>query len=102
MRPPILNPLFAEARSLVGVGPKVEKAIAKALRPEGPPRILDLAFHLPSGLIDRTYRPELINAEPGRIATVTVNGLNHRPARRGRPLPFPLGAVAQIAANVHS
>src|SRR5258706_832299 len=98
MRPPILNPLFAEARSLVGVGPKVEKAIAKALRPEGPPRILDLAFHLPSGLIDRTYRPELINAEPGRIATVTVNVLNHTPARRGSRHPYRVLATDDTAA----
>ena len=35
MRPPILNPLFVEARTLKGVGPKVEKLIAKGGRHGG-------------------------------------------------------------------
>src|SRR5882672_7245643 len=86
MRPAILNPLFAEARVLTGVGPKIEKLIAKALGTETP-RVLDLAFHLPSGLTDRRYRPKLIAAEPGRIATVTVNILDHKPAVGSRRLP---------------
>ena len=44
MRPDILNPLFAEARTLAGVGPKIEKHIAKALGTDTrPPRVLDLA-----------------------------------------------------------
>jgi ATP-dependent DNA helicase RecG len=98
MRPPILNPLFAEARSLTGVGPKVEKAIAKALKREGPPRILDLAFHLPSSLIDRTYRPKLNQAEPGRIATVTVNVLDHMPALPGRRQPYRVLVTDDTAA----
>ena len=70
MRPAILNPLFAEARTLAGVGPKIEKHIAKALGTDTrPPRVLDLALHLPFSLIDRNYRPKLNAAEPGRIAT---------------------------------
>src|SRR5258708_39285249 len=89
MRPAILNRLFAEARILPGVGPKIEKLIAKALGVGArPPRVLDLVFHLPAGLIDRRYRPKLIAAEPGRIATVTVNVLDHKPAVRGRRLPY--------------
>jgi ATP-dependent DNA helicase RecG len=98
MRPAILNPFFAEARGLTGVGPKIEKAIAKALGIEGPPRILDLAFHLPSSLIDRTYRPKLISAEPGRIATVTVNVLDHTPARRGSRQPYRVLTTDDTAA----
>jgi ATP-dependent DNA helicase RecG len=89
MRPAILNPLFAEARTLTGVGPKIEKLIGKALDLDArSPRIRDLAFHLPSNLIDRRYRPKLIAAEPGRIATVTVNVLDHKPAVRGRKHPY--------------
>ena len=85
MRPAILNPLFAEARTLAGVGPKIEKHIAKALGTDTrPPRVLDLALHLPFSLIDRNYRPKLNAAEPGRIATVTVNVLDHKPPPRGR------------------
>jgi ATP-dependent DNA helicase RecG len=80
MRPTILNPLFAETRTLPGVGPKVEKLIARVAGT----RLVDLVFDLPSGLIDRSYRPKLIEAELGRIATVTVNVLDHVPAHDRR------------------
>jgi ATP-dependent DNA helicase RecG len=77
MRPSILFPLFADIRSLAGVGPKLEKLIAKVAGP----RLVDLIFDLPSGVIDRSYRPKLNTAEAGRIATVTVGVLDHVPPR---------------------
>jgi len=73
MRPAILFPLFAETRTLPGVGPRIEKLIAHVAGP----RLLDLIFDLPTGVIDRSYRPRLIAAEAGRIATVTLNVLDH-------------------------
>src|SRR5215467_2437478 len=89
MRPAILNPLFAESRVLTGVGPKIEKLIAKALQLSGrTPRLIDLAFHLPISLVDRRYRPKLMEAEPGRIATIVVSVLDHRPSPRGRRAPY--------------
>ena len=88
MRPSILFPLFAEARTLKGVGPRVEKLLSKALGKDAPPRILDLAFHLPFGLVDRSYRPALIEAEPGRIATLVVNVLDHKPGRGHGKQPY--------------
>ncbi|HTT98448.1 MAG TPA: ATP-dependent DNA helicase RecG, partial [Rhizomicrobium sp.] len=80
MRPAILFPLFGEIRSLPGVGPRIEKLIARVAGT----RLLDLIFDLPSGVIDRSYRPRLIEAEPGRIATVTLNVLDHFPPRDRR------------------
>ncbi len=80
MRPSILFPLFAETRSLPGVGPRIGKLIERAAGT----RLLDLIFHLPSGLIDRSYRPKLIEAQEGRIATVLVNVLDHLPPRDRR------------------
>ncbi len=77
MRPSILFPLFAEIRTLSGVGPKLEKLIAKVAGP----RLVDLVFDLPVGIVDRSYRPRLIEAQPGRIATVAVDVLNHLPPR---------------------
>src|ERR1700722_12223272 len=77
MRPSILFPLFAEIRTLAGVGPKLEKLIAKLAGP----RLVDLIFDLPVGGIDRSYRPKLKSVEPGRIATVTVGVLDHLPPR---------------------
>jgi ATP-dependent DNA helicase RecG len=52
MRPSILFPLFAETRTLGGVGPKLEKLITRVAGP----RIVDLIFDLPVGVIDRSYR----------------------------------------------
>src|ERR1700761_4089458 len=77
MRPSILFPLFADIRTLSGVGPKLEKLIAKVAGP----KLVDLIFDLPVGVIDRSYRPRLIAAELGRIATVAVGVLDHFPPR---------------------
>src|SRR5690348_11499422 len=77
MRPSILFPLFAEIRTLAGVGPKLEKLIARVAGP----RLVDLILDLPAGVVDRSYRPKLIAAEQGRIATVEVNVLDHFPPR---------------------
>src|SRR3954468_13865267 len=97
MRPAILNPLFAEARVLPGVGPKIEKLMGKVLGKE-PPRLIDLIFHLPFGVIDRSYRPNLIAAEPGQIVTVTVNVLDHKASVRGRKLPYRVLVTDESAA----
>ncbi|HSZ74661.1 MAG TPA: ATP-dependent DNA helicase RecG [Rhizomicrobium sp.] len=75
MRPAILFPLFADTRTLPGVGPKLERLIARAAGT----RLLDLILDLPTGLIDRSYRPRLIDAKEGRIVTATVNVLDHLP-----------------------
>ena len=82
MRPAILFPLFAETRTLSGVGPRLEKLIARVAGP----RLVDLIFDLPAGVVDRSYRPSLAQAEPGRIATVEINVLEHKPTRaKGQP-----------------
>jgi ATP-dependent DNA helicase RecG len=77
MRPSILFPLFADIRTLAGIGPKLEKLIAKLAGS----RLVDLIFDLPVGVVDRSYRPKLNEAEEGRIATVTVGVLDHLPPR---------------------
>jgi ATP-dependent DNA helicase RecG len=85
MRPAILNPLFVEAISLTGVGPKVARLLTTALgtSPESA-RVVDLICHLPSGIVDRSYRPTLRGAKPERIATVTVRVLEYLPRRISR------------------
>ena len=81
MRPSILFPLFAETRTLPGVGPKLEKLIARVAGL----RLVDLVFDLPVGIIDRSYRPKLAAAEAGKIATVEVTVRQHIPGDRKRP-----------------
>lgn len=80
MRPNILNPLFAEVTALPGVGPRFAKLFAKLAGT----RAMDLCWHLPSGLIDRSYQPRLAEAEIGRVATVTVTVVEVEPGRTAR------------------
>ena len=74
MRPEILYPLFADIASLRGVGERAHKLLANLI---GGSKIVNLLWHLPSGIIDRTYSPKLINAIPGRICTITVKVVEH-------------------------
>ncbi|MEQ8651944.1 MAG: ATP-dependent DNA helicase RecG [Kiloniellales bacterium] len=68
MRPQILYPLFAEVTALPGIGPRLAKLVDKLAGP----RVIDLIWHLPSGLIDRRYRPHLAAAEVGRLVTLEL------------------------------
>ena len=88
MRPPVLNPLFAALTSLPGVGPKLERLYARLTDRESP-RVVDLLFHLPAGVIDRRARPKLRDVQPGQVVTVAVTVDRHRPAPPNRPrLPY--------------
>ena len=80
MRPDILNPLFAEVTALKGVG----EALAKPLDRLGLARVVDVAFHLPSGWIDRVVRDELTQADVGRVVSVAVTPVEHRISRSPR------------------
>ena len=86
MRPEQLTPLFAAAKSLAGIGPRMEILLKKALRlPPGvaEPRVIDLLWHTPTGVIDRRATPTVTEAVPGTIATLEVRVLKHRAAPRG-------------------
>ncbi|MEA1083092.1 ATP-dependent DNA helicase RecG [Sphingomonas sp. CD22] len=74
MRPDILNPLFAEVTALKGVGP----GLAKPLDRLGLARVVDVAFHLPSGWIDRLPREELDVADAGRIIAITLTPRDYK------------------------
>ncbi|MGH6877769.1 MAG: DEAD/DEAH box helicase, partial [Rhizomicrobium sp.] len=93
MRPPILFPLFAGTCTLSGVGPKLAQSIDKIAGT----RIVDLLFHLPTGVIDRSWRPKLIEADEGRVATFTLNVLDHIPRRDPRH-PFRVRCSDDTAA----
>ena len=86
MRPLELIPLFASAQSLAGIGPRMEILLRKALRmPSGvtEPRVVDLLWHAPTGVIDRRATPTVAAAVPGTIATLEVRVLKHKPSPRG-------------------
>ena len=93
MRPDILNPLFAEATVLKGVGP----ALAKPLGRLGLERVVDIAFHLPTGWIDRLTRDELMMEDAGRVIAITLTPRDYRQsAGRG-----PMRVHATDAAGNH-
>ena len=82
MRPEILYPLFAPVTTLSGVGQRIAKSIDTAAGP----RIVDLLWHLPNGIIDRRHAPRVADAEPGVVATMTVRVVRHqKPGNPRRP-----------------
>ncbi len=84
MRPPLLNPLFAPVTSLSGIGPKQDKLFRYLLDRSETPRLIDLLFHLPSGVVDRRARPKIRDAVPGTVATLEVTIDRHRAPPPGR------------------
>ncbi len=74
MRPDILNPLFAEVTALKGVGP----GLARPLERLGLRRVVDVAFHLPTGHVDRLARNELMMADAGRVVSIVLTPRDYR------------------------
>ena len=80
MRPAVLNPLFAPATALPGVG----AGTARALKRVAGPLSIHLLWHLPTGLIDRRHGPKVAAAEAGATVTLTVRIDRHQPAPNPR------------------
>src|SRR6186713_2127987 len=80
MRPEVLNPLFAEAESLPGVGPQ----LAKLLKRLDILRVVDLAYHLPTGIIERIRATGASAALLGRNVILEVKPFQIREPRSGR------------------
>ena len=89
MRPPLLDPLFAAATDLPGVGPKVEKLLKGLLGvSERDTRIGDLLFHLPHSVIDRRRQPGIANSPEGAIVTLKVRIDRHQAAPASSRAPY--------------
>jgi len=86
MRPTFLNPLFASAQTISGIGPRLLLLLKKCLTlPPGvtEPRVIDLLWHMPTGVIDRRTEPQLASAVPGSIVTLELRVVKHKPSPRG-------------------
>ena len=82
MRPSILYPLFTPIDTLKGIGAKYSKLI-KNLCGE---KVVDMLFHLPFNVVDRTYLSPLCQAKDGKIWTGVVTITEHQPpATRKHP-----------------
>ncbi len=75
MRPEILFPLFADITSLPGVGDKLARLFEKLAGPH----VVDLLWHLPTGLIDRRRIVTVRTAPEGQVATLRVVVDQHLP-----------------------
>ncbi|QFU16488.1 ATP-dependent DNA helicase RecG [Microvirga thermotolerans] len=89
LRPSILDPLFAPASTLPGVGPKIAPLLDRLLgEPGRPARVVDLLFHLPSGGIAREMKGSIADAPIGEPVTLAVTVAAHRPPPPGRRAPY--------------
>ncbi len=81
MRPAILDKLFAPVTVLPGIGSQLAKLFERAAGP----LVIDLLWHLPSGIVDRRASPPVGALQPDQIATVTVRVTAHQPGFGRRP-----------------
>ncbi|KGB53040.1 DEAD/DEAH box helicase-like protein [Sphingopyxis sp. LC81] len=94
MRPEILNPLFAALTDLKGVGPQLAKPLTRL----GLERVVDILFHLPTGLISRFPVDRLDQAQVGQAIIVELTAQDYRPGRSPRA---PFGVEAFDSAGDH-
>jgi len=80
MRPEILFPLFAPSVSLKGVGPKIAPLVERLAGP----RVRDVLFLPPSGVVTRT-RTTVEHAREGEVQTFLVQVISHKPSRGAGP-----------------
>lgn len=94
MRPEILNPLFAALTDLKGVGPQLAKPLTRL----GLERVVDVLFHLPTGLVQRYPVDRLDQAQVGQQIIVTLTAQDYRSGRSPRA---PFGVEAFDSAGDH-
>lgn len=86
-RPSTLDPLFRSLVSIKGVGPQLSALLARFFgAPEGQDAlVLDLLFHMPSGVIDRSRMVSIADAIHDSIATLRLHIDRHQPPPKGKP-----------------
>jgi ATP-dependent DNA helicase RecG len=81
VRPAILDTLFAPVTALPGIGAQSSRLFERLAGP----LVLDLLWHLPSGIVDRRASPPIVALEPDRVATLAVRVAAHQPGYGRRP-----------------
>ena len=81
MRPAILDPLFAPVTALPGIGAQLAKLFERLAGP----LVVDLLWHLPSGIVDRRASPPIKEFQRDQIVTIAVRVEAHQPGRGPRP-----------------
>jgi len=102
MRHEALFPIFKPVTVIKGIGPRLAKLVERAAGPH----LVDLCWHLPSAIIDRRYAPQVANAEPGVVATMTLTVDSHKKPPNKR-LPYKVycsddtGTMALVFFHAH-
>lgn len=82
MRPEILFPLFQDVIALPGIGPRLAALLEKLTGP----KVKDVVFHRPVGLVDRSRHVTAMTAPEGEIVTIRARVEEHIPSNRhGKP-----------------
>jgi len=84
MRPEVLNPLFAETKTLDGVGPKLAKPLEKL----GLNTIKDIAYHLPERFVTRRAITDLDQGAEAEQVIVALTPTEHRSPRNPGRGPY--------------
>jgi ATP-dependent DNA helicase RecG len=84
VRPAILDPLFASVTALPGVGPQLAKVFERLAGP----LVVDLLWHLPSGIVDRRASPPVRELRADQIVTIAVRVEAHHPNYRHGSRPY--------------
>ena len=83
MRPEILFPYFADIYCLSGIGEKYYKLVKNLV---GGTNVVDLLWHFPNNIVNRSYQPKISNAIPGSICTLKVKIVEHViPKQKSKP-----------------
>jgi ATP-dependent DNA helicase RecG len=81
LRPAVLDPLFVQVTALSGIGPQLGRLFERLAGP----LVIDLLWHLPSGIVDRRNAPRISGLQANHIATVRVRVDAHHPGTGRRP-----------------
>jgi ATP-dependent DNA helicase RecG len=81
LRPALLDRLFAPAVSLPGIGPQLGRLIERVAGP----LVVDLLWHLPTGLIDRRASPSVTALQHDSVVTLKLKIERHEPGMGRRP-----------------
>jgi ATP-dependent DNA helicase RecG len=81
LRPAFLNKLFAPVTALSGVGPQLGRLVERAAGP----LVVDLLWHLPSGIVDRRATPSISALQNDTVVTLKLKVERHEPGMGRRP-----------------
>jgi ATP-dependent DNA helicase RecG len=102
LRSTILDPLFAPVTALSGIGPQLGRLFERLAGP----LVVDLLWHLPSGIVDRRNAPKISGLQASQIATVRVRIEAHQPGTGRRPYRIACtdgtGILSLVYFNVRS